>query len=89
MYNFNGIEYKDAKEYNTAYLNYKHAISCDRNLRKIFAKNNFVKNPSNAIFTKTDIKFMEACQQAGIVATVRQASKYRRKCGAAYNMRNK
>lgn len=38
---------------------------------------------SNKAFT-TDIAFRDACEAAGVEPTSRQASKYRRKTGAAY-----
>ena len=53
-----------------------------------FAKKMF-RGQSNADFAKSDVAFQEACNDAGVQPTARQASKYRRKDGAAYNMRNK
>lgn len=40
---------------------------------------------TNRQMTEQDAGFVEACQKAGIKATKRQASKYRRGLGAAYN----
>lgn len=39
---------------------------------------------NNREFSKTDEHFINACEKAGIKATVRQASKFRREVGAAY-----
>ena len=41
---------------------------------------------TNRAFTK-DGEFQAACAAAGVEPTKRQASKYRRKMGAAYNAR--
>jgi hypothetical protein len=43
----------------------------------------YVQTPTNAEFCK-DKTFAAACERAGIPATIRQASKYRNKKGAAY-----
>ena len=42
----------------------------------------------NREFAKTDEQFKAACEKAGVQPTPRQASKYRRKMGRAYNARN-
>lgn len=39
---------------------------------------------TNASFAATNEEFRNACEQAGIKPTARQASKYRRKLGLAY-----
>ena len=43
--------------------------------------------PTNAAFAKTDAAFREACEQAGIEPTIRQASKFRRGFGLAFTTR--
>lgn len=40
---------------------------------------------SNAAFAEKDSGFRDACEKAGIPPTKRQASKYRRGFGMAYN----
>lgn len=45
-----------------------------------------VKNGiTNRLFAKTDARFQEACIRAGVQPTKRQAAKFRRKEGSAYN----
>lgn len=39
---------------------------------------------TNRQFAASDKAFYDACVKAGIVPTMRQASKYRRACGKAY-----
>lgn len=39
---------------------------------------------TNRQFAATDKAFADACAKASTKPTMRQASKYRRKCGAAY-----
>lgn len=39
---------------------------------------------TNRDFSKTDKAFLAACKKADVEPTVRQASKYRNKCGLAY-----
>jgi len=58
-----------------------------RKFNREFSKARF-RGTSNSDFSKTDVKFKESCEKAGVEATPRQASKYRQKCGAAYNNRN-
>ena len=41
-------------------------------------------NVTNLEFSKEDQAFKKACTQAKIKPTKRQAGKYRRKCGLAY-----
>jgi hypothetical protein len=41
---------------------------------------------TNKDFAKTDTKFREACEKAGITPTARQASKWRMKRGKAWQM---
>lgn len=40
--------------------------------------------PTNEAFAVTDQAFKDACEKAGVPATARQASKFRRKRGLAY-----
>jgi hypothetical protein len=40
----------------------------------------------NREFAKTDTVFLAACEKAGVKPTPRQASKFRRKMGKAYNV---
>ena len=47
-----------------------------------------VQHPTNEEYSK-DPKFVAACDNAGIKATSRQASKFRRKRGKAYAERGK
>ena len=44
----------------------------------------FIKTPTNEVFSKTDKHFIDACEKANTSVTVRQASKFRNKKGAAY-----
>ena len=39
---------------------------------------------NNAEYAKSDVSFNQACEAAGIPATKRQAGKYRREVGAAF-----
>jgi len=39
---------------------------------------------TNSKFSQTNTTFIDACQEAGVQPTARQASKWRNKCGAAY-----
>jgi hypothetical protein len=43
------------------------------------------KGQSNHEFAKSNGTFIQACEAAGVEPTVRQASKFRNKRGAAYN----
>ncbi len=44
----------------------------------------FIRKPSNDVFMKTDKHFIDACNNSNTTITVRQASKFRNKKGAAY-----
>ena len=44
---------------------------------------------TNRTFAQTNQLFKNACEQAGIPATKRQASKFRRKFGLAWNATHK
>ena len=48
-----------------------------------------VKPPSNAWFSVNDTPFIEACRAAGLPATPRQASRFRRGKGLAFQNRIK
>lgn len=50
---------------------------------RIRAARQEVQHPTNEEYAK-DPKFVAACDNVGIKATSRQASKYRRKMGKAY-----
>lgn len=43
---------------------------------------------SHRDFAATDPQFRAACQRAGVQPTRRQASRWRRKCGSAWALRN-
>lgn len=49
----------------------------------------FFRGKSNLQFSKEDQNFRNACEKAGVEPTMRQASKYRRKTGKAYNQGRK
>ena len=43
----------------------------------------------NAVFAASNVAFVVACKAAGIPATARQASKYRRGAGLAFSLRRR
>lgn len=43
------------------------------------------RGKSNLQFSKEDQNFINACEKAGVQPSIRQASKFRRKTGKAYN----
>jgi Tfp pilus assembly protein PilE len=51
------------------------------------AEKNAEGRTTNAYFASHDTEFMEACERAGVPNTPRQASKYQRKRGLAYQNR--
>jgi len=67
------IKYKDSPE-----------TIRNRRINAEFAKMMF-RGQSNLEFSKTNQDFKNACEKAGVQPTIRQASKYRRKSGKAYN----
>ena len=56
-----------------------------RNYVKGNARPLLKKEETNHHFSKTDQKFIDACSKAGVEPTSRQASKWKRKMGKAYN----
>jgi len=55
--------------------------------RKAAAATNAAGRQTNAVFASENEEFKNACIEASVEATPRQASKYRRKRGQAYNAR--
>lgn len=66
-----------------SYPGYKHGY----NSRGLPSQETPVPEMTNIIYSKQDA-FKQACENAELPATKRQASKYRRKTGKAYAFRN-
>lgn len=50
-----------------------------------FAEANYKRKVTNEQFSKQDKEFQQACSNAGLAPSARQASKYRNKKGKAFN----
>lgn len=55
-----------------------------RNSRGIPLRDTTRPEIDNASFAATNVQFKDACTRAGVAPTKRQASKFRRKLGAAF-----